>query len=88
MVDHAEVRSGSSLKEIAEPKIIDNNYVSRMVDLTSMPPDAVAAFLLISWRISSRCLSWWRNLSHCGKTKCPSIIAGNEDMDIRCSEIA
>lgn len=43
----AMLKSGEaeSLKEIAEGEEIDNSYVSRMVNLTTLAPDIVAAIL-------------------------------------------
>ena len=40
-----EFGEGQSLKEIAERENIDNSYVSRMVNLTTLAPDIVAAIL-------------------------------------------
>jgi hypothetical protein len=42
MLESGEVKS---LKEIAERENIDNSYVSRMVNLTCLAPDIVAAIL-------------------------------------------
>lgn len=42
MLDSGEVKS---LREIAEREKIDNSYVSRMVNLTTLAPDIVAAIL-------------------------------------------
>ena len=42
MLEAGEVRS---LREIAEKEGIDNSYVSRMVNLTNLAPDIVAAIL-------------------------------------------
>jgi hypothetical protein len=42
MLESGEVKS---LKEIAEREKIDNSYVSRMVNLTTLAPDIVAAIL-------------------------------------------
>jgi hypothetical protein len=38
-------RQATSLKEIATREGIDNSYVSRMVNLTTLAPDIVAAIL-------------------------------------------
>ena len=40
-----ESGEAKSLKEIAEREKIDNSYVSRMVNLTTLAPDIVAAIL-------------------------------------------
>lgn len=42
MLDSGEVRS---LKELAAQEGVDNSYVSRMVNLTTLAPDIVAAIL-------------------------------------------
>jgi len=42
MLESGEVKS---LKEIAEREKIDNSYVSRMVNLTTLVPDIIAAIL-------------------------------------------
>ena len=42
MLESAEVKS---LKEIAAREGVDNSYVSRMVNLTTLAPDIVAAIL-------------------------------------------
>ena len=42
MLESGEVKS---LREIAEREKIDNSYVSRMVNLTTLAPDIVAAIL-------------------------------------------
>jgi hypothetical protein len=41
--------------EIAEREKIDNSYVSRMMNLTTLVPDIVAAILDDSLRNTSRC---------------------------------
>ena len=40
-----ESGEAQSLKEIAEREKVDNSYVSRMVNLTTLAPDIVAAIL-------------------------------------------
>ena len=42
MLESGEVKS---LKEIAAREGVDNSYVSRMVNLTTLAPDTVAAIL-------------------------------------------
>jgi hypothetical protein len=40
-----ESREVSSMKEIARRELVDDSYVSRMVNLTTLAPDIVAAIL-------------------------------------------
>ena len=45
LAGHAGSGEAKSLKEIAAREGIDNSYVSRMVNLTTLAPDIVAAIL-------------------------------------------
>jgi hypothetical protein len=42
---HAGVRQGENLTEIAALEGVDNSYVSRMVNLTTLAPDIVEAIM-------------------------------------------
>jgi hypothetical protein len=53
-----ESGEAKSLKEIAAREGIDNSYVSRMVNLTTLAPDIVAPSWTTPCPTTSRCLTW------------------------------
>lgn len=61
-----ESDEAKSLKEIAAREGIDNSYVSRMVNLTTLAPDIVAAILAMPCRTTSRCSIWRSIHRRCG----------------------
>ena len=60
-----ESGEAKSLKEIAAREGIDNSYVSRMVNLTTLAPDIVAAILD---QTTSRCSIWRLIRQRCGSS--------------------
>ena len=52
--------------EIATQEGIDNSYVSRMVNLTTLAPDIVAAIPTTHCRTTSRCSIWRLIRQRCG----------------------
>jgi hypothetical protein len=68
-----ESGEAKSLKEIAAREGIDNSYVSRMVNLTTLAPDIVAAILDDACPTTSRCLTWRWIRQRCGMTSAPGL---------------
>ena len=61
-----ESGEAKSLKEIATREGIDNSYVSRMVNLTTLAPDIVASILETHCRTTSHCSTWRLIRRPCG----------------------
>jgi hypothetical protein len=64
-----ESGQATSMKEIARREEVDDSYVSRMVNLTTLAPDLVAAILDETLPAMWRCSSWRRGRRWCGRSK-------------------
>ena len=61
-----ESGEASSMKEIARGERVHDSYGSRMVNLTTLAPDIVAAILDETLPEGAPCSTWRRGRRYCG----------------------